>query len=194
MLNDLTLAAWELTQTFLADTSIHVQNISQKRHSMENSRLGVRNCPNRPQPPFLHQPPCCCLCLPATGLAVLLPYAAVANAGDGELTKKKCWCGLNGLRVIPMVNWDWAHCSALRRGWHVPLWAGNVLCDDVRAWSPHTKPYPWSFISPAMKLKAKMLVNTGTTGDTSDPKTDRKTFLKSDSRHDVRCTSMLGPA
>lgn len=40
-------------------------------------------------------------------------------------------------------------------------------------------------ISPAVKLKAKMSVNTGTTGDTSDPKKDRKTFLKNDARHDV---------
>lgn len=49
-------------------------------------------------------------------------------------------------------------------------------------------------ISPAVKLKAKMSVNTGTTGDTSDPKKDRKTFLKNEARHDVRCTSMLRPA
>lgn len=78
-----------MTQTFLADTGIHAQNVSQKRHSMENSRLGVRNCHNRPQPPFLHQPPCCRLCLSAIGLAVFLLYVAVANAGDGELRKKK---------------------------------------------------------------------------------------------------------
>lgn len=157
MLNELILVAWELTQTFLADTSIRAQNVSQKSHCMENSRLGVRKCHNRPQPPFLHQPPCYHLCLPATGLAVFLLYVTVANAGDSELTKKKDWCGLNGLRVVPMVNWDWAHCSALRQGWHVPLWAGNVPCDyNARAWSPRVpSPTPERFHFPSSEAEGQ---------------------------------------
>lgn len=47
-----------------------------------------------------------------------------------------------------MVNWDWAHCSALRRGWHVPLWAGKVLCDyNARDRSLWKVPFPqqWSW-------------------------------------------------